>query len=60
MAVMVASCTGIDDGAHVDAFVQRVAKAQPVHPAFQLVVEAVGDAFLHQKAATRRSRPGPD
>ena len=40
----------VDDRADVDAFVQGVADAQAVHPAFQLVMEAVGDAFLHQKA----------
>ena len=44
---------GIDHGAHVDTFVKRVAQAQPVHAGPELVIEAVGDAFLHQK-----TRPG--
>ena len=42
---------GVDDGPDIDTFVQGVAKAQPVHPAFQLGVKAVGDALLHQQTA---------
>ena len=43
----------VDHGAHVDAFVQRIADAQLVHPGTQLVMETVGDAFLHQQARAR-------
>ena len=40
----------IDNRPHVDAFVQRIAQTQAIHPAFQLVVEALRHALLHQQA----------
>ena len=43
---------GIDDGAHVNAFVERIADAQAIHAALELGMEAVGDALLHQKPRT--------
>jgi hypothetical protein len=47
---MVRSWTGVDDGADVDGLVEGVADAQAVHPALEFVVEAGGDAFLHEEA----------
>ena len=47
---MVSQLDRVDDGADVDGLVERVADAEAVHPAFELVVEAGGDAFLHEEA----------
>ncbi len=41
---------GVDDGADVDAFIKRVADAQPVHAGFEFGIETVGNAFLDQQA----------
>ena len=41
---------GVDDGADVDGLVEGVADPEAVHPVFQFVVEAGGDAFLDEEA----------
>ena len=40
----------VDDGAHVDAFVQRITDAQPVHTGLEFGIEPLSDPFLHQQA----------
>ncbi len=40
----------VDDGADVDGLVEGVADPEAVHPAFEFVVEAGGDAFLDEEA----------
>ena len=42
----------IDDRAHIDALVQRVADAQARHPGLEFVDDLPGDAFLDQKSGT--------
>jgi hypothetical protein len=44
---------GIDQRAHVDAFVERVAQAQFRHAGLEPCVDILGDAFLHKKAGAR-------
>ena len=43
----------VDHRAHVDAFVERVAHAELVHPGLEAGVEILGDAFLYEKPRTR-------
>ena len=40
----------VHDGANVDAFVERITDAQPVHPGLEFGVEPISDAFLDQQA----------
>ena len=44
---------GINDGAHVDGFVQRVADAQALHAAAELAEELWRNALLHEDARAR-------
>ena len=44
---------GIDDGAHVDGFVQRVADAQALHAAAEFAEELRRNALLHEDARAR-------
>ena len=40
----------VDQRAHVDAFVQRVADAQLGHACLEAGVDIIRDAFLHKKS----------
>src|SRR5690606_9896592 len=42
----------VNDGAHVDGLIQRIADAKLFHARSQLRDEAIMDAFLHQKPRT--------
>jgi hypothetical protein len=43
----------VHHGAHVDAFVERVADAELVHPRLEPGVEILRDAFLHEQPGAR-------
>ena len=40
----------VHDGADIDAFVQRIADAQLLHPGAQLGIESLGNWLMHQQA----------